>query len=1035
MKKHLTYLFLLIALFTKNTQAEIIWDSLTTSCPADTQHTRFSGKRNKSKKQALHEQAVRLDSINFTKEPSEKKYLSSIYIKDVYNQLDTSKFSWADSIFNILTPTERIAQLFMIPAYSNKGKDHKEQIAKLVGEYGVGGIIFFQGGPVRQASLTNYYQSLAKVPLMISIDAEWGLSMRLDSTFKFPRQMMMGAIRNDTLIYRMGAEVAKHCKRIGTNINFAPDIDINNNPLNPVISSRSFGEDKIKVAQKGLMYMRGMQDEKVLTSGKHFPGHGDTDSDSHLTLPIVKHNKQRLDTLELYPFKQLFNQGLLGTMVAHLYIPELDSTKNVASTLSSKIVTNLLKEELNYKGLIFTDALNMKGVSKFYEPGIVDLKALLAGNDILLNAEDVPKAIEQIEEAIYQGIITRDEVEQHCLKILRFKEWLELNHYQPVSLANIFNDINTSESELVNRLIIEEAQTVLINQNKLLPIAPNSNYKIATLAINEDKVNDFQKTISIYAQAEHFYLPKNAKIKDIDSLLNKLTNYDLIIAGIFNVQSKPESNFGMPAYTASLLDTLSRFKPTIISVFGNAYSLGKLKSVTNFKALTIAYEDNFNTQSTNAQVLFGALGAHGRLPVSVPPFFKCGNGLDTDTLNVIQCKLPVQLGVNEKSLKEIESIIQNGIKEKAYPGCQVFAAKNGKIFYNKSFGKYTYDDATKVTNESIYDLASVTKIASSSLAIMKLKEEGYINLNDSLGKHLPQLKGTNKSGLLIKDVLTHQSGLVSWIPFFSPTIKNDSTRLKYYSEVPTDTFSTRVAQSMYLRNDYTDSIFKAIYASDLGAKKYNYSDLGYYLMKLIVEKYTKTTLDSFVTKTFYQPMGLWSMRYKPRTYFNVEQIVPTENDKVFRKQLLQGDVHDQGAAMLGGVAGHAGLFSNATHLGILMQMLLNKGNYGSIQFLKPETIDEFTSCLFCNEGNRRGICFDKQEPNPTKDSPTAKSASLVSFGHSGFTGTYTWVDPQSGLVFVFLSNRVYPDSENKKIIKLGVRTQVHEIFNQQILKK
>ena len=1001
-------------------------------CPFDSTNTNHSRKKKKSKKQQLHEYAIRLDATEGNKKPikeNERKYPFSNYVKDVYNQLDTSKYSWADSVFNSLTPDERLAQLFMIPAYSNKGKEHKEQIASLVYDYKVGGIIFFQGGPVRQAALTNYYQSLSKVPLMISIDAEWGLSMRLDSTFKFPRQMMMGAIRNDSLVYRMGAEIARHCKRIGTHINFAPDIDINNNPANPVISNRSFGEDKNSVTQKGIMYMKGMQDEKVLTTGKHFPGHGDTDSDSHLTLPIIKHSRERIDSLELYPFRHLFRQGLLGAMVAHLYIPNLDSTPNLASTLSPKIVNDLLKEELNYKGLIFTDALNMKGVAKFYEPGIVDLKAVLAGNDVLLNAEDVPKAMEQIQEAIYQGILSWDQINSRCLKILRFKEWLGLNNYKPVDLKNIYEDINTPESELVNRLIVEEAITVLSNKNEILPLKYSDTLKIASLAINEEKVNDFQSSLGVYAKVDHFNLPKNAKLREIDSLKAQLINYDLIIAGVFNIQTRPEGNFGMPSYTAALIDTLSSAKPLVLSMFGNAYSISKLKSVKKFAALIESYEDNAQTQSVAAQIIFGALGSKGRLPVSVPPFFKLNDGVNTNVQNVIRFKLPVQLNINDTTIKRVEQIISSGIKEKAYPGCQVLAAKDGSIFYNKSFGKYSYEDTKKIDNNSIYDLASVTKIAASSLAIMKLYEDGYFNLDDTLGAHLPELRGTNKSGLIIREVLSHQSGLPSWIPFFNFTIKNDSVRSLYYSEVPNDTFSIRVAEGMYLRNDYIDTLYKKIYDCDLGPKKYNYSDLGYYIMKKIVERYTHKTLDSFVTNTFYKPMGLWSMRYNPRTYFNLDQIVQTEDDKIFRKQVLKGDVHDQGAAMLGGVGGHAGLFGSAQHLAVLMQMLLNGGTYNNIMYLKKETISLFTSCQFCEAGNRRALCFEKQEPDKLKDSPTAPSASLIGFGHSGFTGTYAWADPETGLVFVFLSNRVNPDSENKKIIKMGIRTKIHDVFN------
>jgi beta-glucosidase-like glycosyl hydrolase/CubicO group peptidase (beta-lactamase class C family) len=1033
MKYCILFTIILIFSFTGNSFSTETLTYLTLKNNNDTSY-HFLHKKRKSKKQQLHELSVKTDSSknNFS-DMSKKNFFPSNYIKDVYNQLDTAQYSWADSVFNALTPTQRIAQLFMVPAYSNKGKEHKEQIAKLITDYTIGGIIFFQGGPVRQANLTNYYQSIAKVPLMISIDAEWGLPMRLDSTFKFPRQMMLGAINNDTLIYLMGSEIAKHCRRIGTHINFAPDIDINNNPLNPVISSRSFGENKFKVAKKGLMYMRGMQDQRVLTTGKHFPGHGDTDSDSHLTLPTIKHSKQRLDTLELYPFKYLFNNGLLGAMVAHLYIPNLDSTPNLASTLSKRVVKELLINELNYKGLIFTDALNMKGVSKYYEPGVVDLQALLAGNDVLLNAEDVPKAIEQIEEAIYQGIISRQEVEAHCLKILRYKEWLGLNNYKPVSTQNIYQDINNSYSEYINRLIIEDAQTVLINKDNILPIKSSNGYRIATILVNTQQNSAFQNTISIYTPSDFYYLPKNMQLNQLDSLLANLVNYDLIITGVFNIQSKPESNFGMPSYLSYLIDTIAKIKPTVLSMFGNAYAIGKLKSVDNLKALVLSYEDNTNTQVVNAHVLFGAIGANGRLPVSIPPFFKEGDCITTTPINVVQTVLPIQIGITDSVLREVDKVIELGIKENAYPGCQVYAAKNGKIFLNKSYGKYTYTGDKKVTNNAVYDLASVTKIASSALAIMKLKDDGLINLNDSLGKHLPQLKNTALSNILISELLTHQSGLPSWIPFYQSTIKNDSIRNYYYKDIPTDTFTIRVAQDMYIRSEFIDSIYHQIYTVSLSEKKYNYSDLGYYLIKQIIEKYTKTTLDSFVTNSFYKPMGLWTMRYKPRTWFNLEQIVPTEEDKAFRKQLLCGDVHDQGAALLGGVGGHAGLFSNAEHLGVLMQMLLNKGNYGGVQYLSPQTVEEFISCPFCNTGNRRGYCFDKQEPNPGKDSPTAKSASLQSFGHSGFTGTYAWADPESGLVFVFLSNRVHPSANNKKITQLSIRTNVHEILNRAVL--
>ena len=941
--------------------------------------------------------------------------------------IEDANYSWADSVFYTLTTDERIAQLFMVPAYSNKDKKHQEAIAKLICDYKIGGLIFFQGGPIRQANLTNYYQSLSKVPLMITIDGEWGLAMRLDSTYKFPRQQMLGALKSDTLVYKMGKEIANHCDRLGIQVNFAPVIDVNNNPANPVISNRSFGENKWNVTSKGLAYMKGMQDSKVLATGKHFPGHGDTESDSHLTLPIISHPMGRIDTLELFPFRKLFAEGLMSTMVAHLYIPSLDSTANTASTLSKNVVTDLLKNDLKYKGLIFTDALNMKGVAKYYEPGIVDVKAVLSGNDVLLNAEDVPKGIEQIKEAMYTGQIRQEDIDTRCLKILRAKQWSNMNNLKRINLKNITNDLNPSSSELLNRQIIQNAITVLKNEDKIIPFKNLDTLKLLCIAVNEKNPNQFQQIISNYSQVKQVNLTKSAKIKDIDSVLAIVPDYDYVITGLFNVQSKPEGNFGMPDFTVSLIDTLNKLKPNIIINFGNAYAFTKLKNVNQAKVIIESYEDNTNTEQITAQLLFGQAKANGRLPVSVPPYFKAGEGMDVDSLpGRLQYVIPEEIGLTAKQLQKIDSIALTGIKAKAYPGCQIVAIKNGKVFYQKSFGNYTYETNASVTNNSIYDLASVTKTAASCAAVMKLYDEGKIDLDKTVSYYLPETDSTNKGKIVLRDMLTHQAGLVSWLPFWKNTVDGDSLRSDVYSEVPSDTFALRVAEGIYENKFFVDSIYKSIYDSPLGDKTYKYSDLGYYFIKRIVENITKQSLDVYVTENFYKPLGLWSMRYNPRKHFDLEQMVPTEFDAYFRHQLLQGDVHDQGAAMLGGVGGHAGLFSNAIHLATLFQMYMNNGSYAGKQFIKASTIKEFTCCQHCEKGNRRGLCFDKPEGNKQKESPTCASASINSFGHSGFTGTYAWADPDKQLVYVFLSNRVHPDAENKKITQLGIRTNIQE---------
>jgi beta-glucosidase-like glycosyl hydrolase len=540
---------------------------------------------------------------------------------------------WVDSLYHSMSDEEKIGQLFMVAAYSNKKEDHQQKIEKLIRQYKIGGLIFFQGGAAREIDLTNHYQKLSKTPLLIAGDWEWGLSMRLDSTVRFPRQMMLGAIQDKQLIYEMGTEIAKQIRLIGGHVNFAPVVDINNNPNNPVIGSRSFGESRDLVTGHALQYMKALQDHQVLAVAKHFPGHGDTDVDSHKDLPVIKHDRARLDSLELYPFKQLFSAGLGGVMVAHLFVPELDSTANTATTLSRKVSTNLLKEEMGFKGIAFTDALNMKGVSKFFEPGEVDLKALLAGNDVLLYPKDVPKAISKISAALKSGLLNPNELEVHVRKILALKYWLGLNKIEPSDKTDINEKLNSEDVFLLQQKLIENALTVVSNKNRTLPLKSLEHLRIASVNIGGFKRNTFQETLKLYTQVDDFQMKKFPTTEEWQQLKSKLEKYNLVIFSFHNTNRSPNKNFGVSVNSMQLVEAYAKNHAVIVDVFANPYVLKKFESLEVFKSVLVSYNDWDITQKLSAELIFGAFAAKGRLPVSISKLYPVGSGSDTENFH------------------------------------------------------------------------------------------------------------------------------------------------------------------------------------------------------------------------------------------------------------------------------------------------------------------------------------------------------------------------------------------------------------------
>lgn len=946
---------------------------------------------------------------------------------------------WADSVFATLSLDERIAQLMMVAAYSNKDAKHEAEIEKLVKERNIGGLIFFQGGPVRQAKLTNRFQAAAKTPLMLGMDLEWGLSMRLDSTLRFPRQMALGAMQDDRLVEEMGLEIARQMKRLGVHVSFSPVVDVNNNPKNPVINDRSFGEDRENVARKGIAYMRGLQEGGVLATAKHFPGHGDVDSDSHHTLPFIAHGKARLDSLELYPFRRLAAEGLGAVMVAHLEVSALDSAKGMPTTLSYATVTELLQQKLDFRGLIFTDALNMKGVANADKPGEIELRALQAGNDVMLFPQDPIKAIERIKKAVADGVLDSALIDQRCLKLLRAKEWAGLNKFQPIATAGLHAELNSERGKALVRKLYASSITVLADHKDILPfndLDPETGGRIASLVIGGELDNPFQQSLKQYADVQTFRCDKVLTRDSLNALLRALEPFSRVIVSVHGTTYRVNKDFGIPETAMDIVREIAGRKPTVFALFANPYRLTKAHGAHLLASVVVGYEETQDTQELMAQVLFGGIGANGKLPVSASSFYPVGDGRELRPIQRLGYTSAGAMGMRAADFAPIDAIVKGGIDAQAYPGCQVLVAVDGQVVFNKAYGNQIYDKKRPVRTDDIYDLASITKVASTTMALMKLVDEDKLDLDKKLGDYLPELEDlyTSHSRMSLRDILTHQSGLKAFVPFHNRILQNGKFKPNTVSDSATDVYTIRIAEGLYLNKAYGDSLLTWVLKTPLGAKgEYVYSDMGYYLLQEVIERLSGMPLDRYMAQTFYRPLGATTLGYRPWERFAKERIAPTEYDVVFRQRQIQGDVHDPGAALKGGVAGHAGAFSNANDLAKLMQLLINGGTYGGKRYLSESVIAEFTKCQFCKpdgSGNRRGLGWDK--PVRGGKGPTCECVSYASFGHTGFTGTMAWADPDSKVVYIFLSNRVYPNAERNKLVELGIRTKIQEVVSNAV---
>lgn len=931
--------------------------------------------------------------------------------------------TWARAALDSMSLDEKIGQLFMVAAYSNKDAEHEAAIERLVRDQQVGGLIFMQGGPARQVTLVNRYQNAARFPLLIATDAEWGLGMRLDTTISFPKNMTLGAIRDSMPLFEMGIEVGKQCRRVGVHVNFAPVVDVNNNPRNPVINDRSFGEDRDNVFIKGLFMYKGMEYSGTIGCAKHFPGHGDTDTDSHADLPVIPFSRARLDSLELYPYKKLFERGVASIMVAHLYIPALDNTPNLASTLSPKIVTDLLRKEMGFNGLTFTDALGMQGVAKYWAEGETDLKAFLAGNDVLLFSGNVAKAKKMIKDAIGRGEVTVEELDKRVLKILVAKEWcgIHQNRLVPPVLPG---EMMTANGIALRKQLFQAAMTCVRNNDQILPLGKLAQRRIAVIELGSEANSQFSQKLRTYAKMDFFQLPAASEKAQRDKVLAQIANYNTVIVGVDGMSKSASKNFGISAGTQALMKELDTPGRSVIAVlFGSPYGLKNFGAHED--AILVAYEDKDDAKVAAAEALFGGIKVDGLLPVTASPQFPAGTGVVNPSANRYQWGLPESAGMDSHVLQAIDSIAQEAIAAGATPGCAVLVMRGNKIVWDRGYGRTEYEGGGKPVDPygTLYDLASVTKVAATTVATMKLYQDKLINVEEAASVYVSDLRGRNLNHIKVRNLLLHNAGFLAFIPFYQEYYDSNGKSLKpeVYSLTPSDTFCVKIIDGLYMCGNYQDSVWMQIVDSPVKTdKKMRYSDLSMMVMRRVVEGASGVGFEKFLDSVFYKPLGMASTCFNPGTKLPKRTCAPTEMDNYWRHKKVEGYVHDQSAAILGGVSGNAGLFSNVYDLAKLLLMVKSGGTQGDQTYFDQSTVEFFTRRQ--QSDNRRGLGWDKADPG--HGSSCSDRASALTYGHLGFTGICVWVDPKYDLVYIFLSNRTWPNAENKKLQQLDIRNRI-----------
>ena len=965
---------------------------------------------------------------------------------NLYSSTDERKMlHWVDSVFDRMTEEERIGQLFMIIADPSTESRNINMLVRLINEQKIGGILFQRGDPELQVMVTNRVQREARVPLLIALDGEWGLSMRLSNTTRFPKNMMLGAISDNDLIEQYGEEVGRQCREMGIHVNFAPDVDVNSNAKNPVIGIRSFGENPEEVARKAIAYSRGLEKAGIIAVAKHFPGHGDTQSDSHHLLPVINHNIDRLKDVELYPFERYIRSGFAGIMVAHLDIPAL-GTRGRPSSFSHEVVTELLRDRMGFRGLCFTDGLAMKGAVTGKNESISVL-ALKAGNDILVGPVNIGSEFEAVKNAVKKKELSQSDIERKCRKILCYKYIAGLNNFSPIQVKNLHERLNTPHADWVNARLNAEAITIIKNNEDIIPLKQLNNKRIAAISFGGNDNSDFHNMLKRYGDVDCYNISDGTENSNGVNVYSKLKNYDVVICGIYNIKAKDSRE----------LQNLASEKELIYVFFTVPYKCSDFGvSSANANAIIIAYEPTAYAESFAAQAIFGGIPVKGSLPVSIPDMFMAGTGIHTEKTR-LGFHEPEEVNINTYKLQGIDEIVLEGLDKDAYPGCRILVAKNGMIIYNKSFGHYDYSGKKKVSENTVYDLASASKATGTLLALMKSYDNGNYQLTNKISDFIEELKTSNKKNITIKDMLYHQSGLPSTINFYEQAIdknsysgslysgrKDNSHPLRFDARIFVNTsfkynpaivsrskkegFGIEVARNLFVSNAFAnDSIISGIVNARMGATgQYTYSCINFILLKMMVEKQTGKPMDNLLDEEFFSRIGTTSMTYNPLRKMDSTIIAPTENDQFLRNQVIRGYVHDEAAAFQGGVSGNAGLFSTAGDLAKIAQLYLNDGIYGGERYISTKTCKLFTGSK--SPASRRGLGFDKPDTKSPSRSPCGALAPQAVYGHTGYTGTCFWIDPINNMFFIFLSNRTYPSRIHTQLFSLDIRTRIQDVI-------
>jgi len=910
-----------------------------------------------------------------------------------------------DSLMQSMSVREKIGQLFIVPANGNFLNTHSEEfnrLKQLVTDLHVGGVIFFRGDIYDQAILTNKLQKLSKIPLWITQDMEYGAAMRVREATRFTPAMGIAATGKISNAYLAGKITAREAKYLGVHQIFAPVLDVNNNPKNPVINVRSFSGDPRIVSDFGNAFIAGVESENIISTAKHFPGHGDTDLDSHLKLPVVKHSYARLDSVELFPFRSTIEYGLESIMSAHIAFPQISRENGLPATLDSAMLNDILVDSLNFDGVVVTDGLEMNGITSKFSPGRAVVRALNAGADLMLISPDIRTAIDEIEVALQHGEITLERINESVKKILIWKQQFHLFENNTVPIEELSAHVAHPQYRAIADRIARESVTILKNEGNILPIKAAKYPEILLIAVADDESGT---TGSSFARELRKYHPDvTFKVYDQRSseeekrqILEAAERADLIIIGSF-IYLRYLQPIQLSDEQALFVRQIQQInKPSVLISFGNPYVLQELPDTD----VHVLGWTNSRLQIRNTTpALFGGSQVSGTLPINIPGMYTIGEGLRFEHSGV-RFDQPESVYLEPDSLYKIDQLMYNAVKDSVFPGGVVAVVKDGVLAYHKAYGYHDYSKTKVVQDSDVYDLASLTKVVATTTAIMKLVSEGKISLNDPVRKFIPEFDNRAKRKIKIRDLLLHQSGL----PAFR-------TYVDKYQE----------------RNEIIDAVKNEALIYEPGSD-YVYSDLGMILLAEIVSEVSGKTFDNYLRSEIYYPMGMYSTFFNPSNVgdWMTRRIPPTEIDTVFNRGIVQGAVHDERAWYMGGVAGHAGLFSNAEDLAKFATMLLNEGYFMEQRYIKPEVVKNFTSKQSDLSG--RGFGFDRKAP--TGFTTAGRLASEDTFGHLGFTGTSLWIDRSKNMAVILLTNRTWPYRNYGKNIN-QIRSEIADIVYSSI---